>query len=152
MYGNYSVYFNNYVQEILKRYKTYQPLYLTTLIGFTQTASERTTVFSPQVDSDAILFGGNVNFNNPNVTVRITDTGSGYAWNVLQAAAGASTTGTPVTALFGVQTEAMPVLALTCPYFLGRQARLQMDFVNSATSPSASTATVTWVGIKLLSV
>jgi hypothetical protein len=150
-YGIYGGYFSEYVATILKKYKTWQPLYLTTLIGFDgSTASERTTCFTPQVDSDAILFGGHTNFSNAQVNLKISDTGSGYVWNVLQGATSATTSGTPVTAIAGASTQVMPILAMVCPYFLSRQSKLQMDFTNSATSVAGATSSITWVGIKLL--
>lgn len=150
MYGLFSGYFSDYVKAVLAKYKTWQPLYLTSLIGFDgSTASERVTCFTPQVDSDALIFGAHTNFSNSQVNLRITDTGNGYAWNVLQAATGATTSGTPVTAIAGASTQVMPVLALVCPYFLSRQGKLQMDFTNSATSLSPSTASITWTGLKL---
>lgn len=150
-YGIFGAYFTEYVATILKKYKTWQPLYLTTLIGFDgSTASERVTCFTPQVDSDAIIFGAHTNFSNAQVNVRITDTGSGYVWNILQAATGGTTSGTPVTALAGASTQVSPVLPMVCPYFLSRQSKLQMDFTNSATSVAAATSSITWVGIKLL--
>lgn len=151
MYGQFSSYFQDYIKTILAKYKTWLPLYLTTLIGFDGiTASQRVTSYTPSVDSDALLFGGHVNFSNSGVNVKITDSGSGYSWNVLQSAPGASTSGTPITALAGVQTEVMPILALTCPYFLGRQSKLQMDFVNGSASQAAATSSITWIGLKLI--
>ncbi len=151
MYGQFSGYFQDYIKTILAKYKTWLPLYLTTLIGFDgATAGQRVTCYTPSVDSDALLFGGHANFSNSGVNVKITDSGSGYAWNILQSAPGASTSGTPITALAGVQTEVMPILALTCPYFLSRQSKLQMDFVNGTASIAASTSSITWVGLKLI--
>jgi len=152
MYSVFSAYFADHVKTILTKYKSWQPLYLTTLIGFDgATANERVTAFTPQVDSDALLFGAHVNFSNTQVNVKITDTGNGYAWNVLQAATGASTSGTPVTAIAGATTQVMPVLALVCPYFLSRQGKLQLDFTNGSSSISPSTSTITWTGLKLFS-
>lgn len=149
MYGFFSQYFEEHIRSILGKYKSWQPLYLTILIGFDgATASQRVTCFTPQVDSDALIFGAHTNFSNSQVAVKITDTGTGYAWNVLQAATGATTTGTPVTALAGASTQVMPLLPLVCPYFLSRQGKLQMDFVN-ATTPVASTSSITWTGLKL---
>lgn len=150
MYGLFSGYFSDHVKTILSRYKSWQPLYLTSLIGFDGvTASERVTTFTPQVDSDSLLFGAHVNFSNSQVNLRITDTGNGYAWNVLQAAIGGTTSGTPVTAIAGATTQVMPILALVCPYFLSRQGKLQMDFVNGTSSITAATASITWTGLKL---
>lgn len=150
MYGVFSAYFADHVKTILANYKSWQPLYLTSLIGFDGvTANERVTTFTPQVDSDSLIFGAHVNFSNTQVNLKITDTGNGYAWNVLQAATGATTSGTPVTAIAGATTQVMPVLALVCPYFLSRQGKLQMDFQNGSSSISPATSTITWTGLKL---
>lgn len=151
MYGLFANYFQEYVKTLLAKYKTWMPLYLTTSIGFDgATAGQRVTCYTPSVDSDALLFGGHVNFSNSGVNVKVTDSGSGYSWNVLQSSPGTTVSGTPITAMAGVQTEVMPVLALTCPYFLGRQSKLQMDWVNGTASISAATSSITWVGLKLI--
>ena len=142
--------FSEYVRTILAKYKAHQPLYLSSLIGFDgTTASQRVTCFTPSIDADALIFSANVNFSNPQVQVKITDTASGYSWNVVQAATGSTVNGSSITALAGSGSQVMPLLPLTCPFFLSKQSKLQMDFVNSATSLTASDATLTWVGIKL---
>lgn len=142
--------FSEYVRTILAKYKTNQPLYLSSLIGFDgTTASQRVTCFTPSIDADALIFSANVNFSNPQVQVKITDTASGYSWNVIQAATGTTVNGSSITALAGSGSQVMPLLPLTCPFFLSKQSKLQMDFVNSATSLTGSDATLTWVGIKL---
>jgi hypothetical protein len=70
MYGLFSGYFSDYVKAVLAKYKTWQPLYLTSLIGFDgTTASERVTCFTPQVDSDALIFGAHTNFSNSQVNL-----------------------------------------------------------------------------------
>ena len=142
--------FAQYVQTILARYKSWQPLYLSTLIGFDGvTASQRVTCFTPQVDSDALIFSANVNFSNPQVALKITDTATGYSWNILQSATGATINGSSVTAVAGSGSQVMPLLPLACPFFLSRQSKLQMDFVNSAVSLTGSDGTITWAGLKL---
>lgn len=142
--------FSEYVRTILAKYKSNQPLYLSSLIGFDgTTASQRVTCFTPSIDADALIFSANVNFSNPQVQVKITDTASGYSWNVVQAATGSTVNGSSITALAGSGSQVMPLLPLTCPFFLSKQSKLQMDFVNSATSLTGSDATLTWVGIKL---
>lgn len=150
MYGNFLAYFDDYVNSILKKYKQYQPVYLTSPIGFDgATASQRVTCFSAQIDNDALLFGAHLNFSQL-VNVKITDTATGYSWNVLQNVTGNTAPGTPAQAIGGVQSEVTPVLPLICPFFLSRNSKLQMDFVNSAASLAASTASITWVGVRLL--
>jgi len=151
MFGLFAPYFADYVKGILSKYSQFLPLELTTLIGFDgATASQRVTCFTPVVDSDAILFGAHTNFSNSAVTVRITDSGSGFSWNILQSTPGTTLAGTPITAIAGVQTEVMPVLPLIVPYFLNRQSRLQMDFTNSAAALAASTSSITWRALKLI--
>lgn len=143
--------FQEYVRTILAKYKTHQPLYLSSLIGFDGvTASQRVTCFTPSIDADALIFSANVNFSNAQVQVKITETASGYSWNVIQAATGSTVNGSSVSSIAGSGSQVMPLLPLSCPYFLSRQSKLQMDFVNSAVSLAGSDATLTWVGIKLL--
>jgi len=129
-------------RSILSRYVRHLPIYLTTAIGFDgATASQQRQVFTPSVDSDVLLFAANVDFSNALVTVRVTDTGTGYVWN--------PTTPTPITAIAGIQTQVMPLLALVEPYLLTRQSKLQMDFTNSASSLTTN-GNITWAGLKLL--
>jgi len=100
--------FSEFVRTVLARYKSWQPLYLSTLIGFDgTTASQRVTCFTPQVDSDALIFSANVNFSNPQVSVKITDTVTGYSWNVIQAATGSTTNGSSITAVAGSGSQVM---------------------------------------------
>ncbi len=148
MYG--SNFFQNYVAGILNDYKRWQPLYLTIPIGFNgSTANERVTVYTPQVDADALVFGFNVDFSNASVTVKISDTASGYVWNVFQSPIGGNPEGSPITAIAGIQTQVMPVLPLVCPYWLSKQSKLQLDFRNSATSLTTG-GNITAIGLKLL--
>jgi hypothetical protein len=141
-------YFQNYVDNVLKQYQRHQPLLVSVAIGFPGVASERVTVFTPQIDADALLFGVNVDFSNANVTLKITDTQSGYVWNTLQSNAGTTISGTPITAIAGIQTQVTPVLPLVCPFLLSRQSKLQFDFQNSASSPTTG-GNITFTGIKL---
>lgn len=134
--------FEDYVKSIIARYAKYLPLDLSIPIGFDgATASQQKTVFTPQIDADALLFGANVDFNNPLVTLRVTDTASGYVWNPVNY--------TPIAAIAGIQSQVTPILPLICPFFLSRQSKLQLDFINSAGSLTTN-GTITWVGIKLL--
>jgi hypothetical protein len=143
MYGmTFAAYFQKFVESILSQYSRYLPLKLTTSIGFDgTTASQRVTVFTPQIDADALLFGANVDFSNTAVTAKITDTASGYVWNPVSA--------TPIVAIAGVTTQVSPILPLVCPFFLSRQSKLQMDFVNSPTSLTTG-GNITWDGLKLI--
>jgi len=143
MYGiTFAAYFYEFVKGIIGQYSRYVPLKLTTAIGFDGAiVSQQKTVFSPQIDADALLFGANVDFSNTNVTVKITDTASGYVWNPVSA--------TPIVAVAGVTTQVSPILPLVCPFFLSRQSKLQMDFTNSATALTTG-GNITWDGLKLI--
>ena len=142
-------FFQRYIDEVLKNYARWQPILVSVAIGFDgATANQRLTVFTPQIDADALLFGANVDFSNANVTLKITDTQTGYVWNALQSNAGSTIEGTPITAIAGIQTQVQPVLPLICPFFLSRQSKLQFDFKNSATSLTTG-GNITWTGIKL---
>lgn len=142
MHSAFAPYFSEYVKNILSKYKQFLPLQLTTPIGFDgATASQRLTVFTPQIDADALLFGANVDFSNAFVTLRITDTATGYVWNPVNF--------TPIVAIAGIQTQVSPILPLIVPFFLSRQSKLQMDFVNSPSTLTAN-GNITWVGLKLL--
>lgn len=143
-------YFQDYVNKILGQYTRWHPLELSSAIGFNgSTASERITIYTPQCDADALIFGANVDFSNANVQLKITDSQTGYVWNILQGNGAATIDGTPIAALAGIQTQVQPILPLICPYFLSRQSKLQMDFRNSATSLTTG-GNITWVGLKLL--
>lgn len=143
MYGmTFAAYFQEFVKAIISQYAKYLPLKLTTSIGFDGTTpSQRLTVFTPQIDADALLFGANVDFSNTGVTVKITDTATGYVWNPVSA--------TPIVAIAGVTTQVSPILPLVCPFFLSRQSKLQLDFVNSASSMTTG-GNITWDGLKLI--
>lgn len=146
----YEPYFVDYVKGITKDYRTFKPIFLTSAIGFDgATASQQLPVFSPAVDADCILFAFNVDFNNSNVLVKITDVSSGYVWNMLQSTPTLTIAGSPNQCIMGVTGQVMPVLPLVCPFFLSRQSKLQYDFRNSATSLTTG-GNVTAVGIKLL--
>lgn len=143
MTGIFAPYFQAYVTKIISQYKNFLELNLTTRIPFTGVASENLpSVFTPPVDADALLFGANVDFDSDGVSLRVTDTASGYVWNPQSL--------TPIGAMAGFSANVLPVLPLTCPFFLSRQSKLQMDFVNAASSPITGGA-ITWKGIKLLS-
>ena len=145
-YSGIQAIFHDYVAGILSKYLAYKELVLPVSIGWDgATASERKTRFTPPVDQDALIFAGGSDFSNAFATVKITDTASGYVWTL-----GENNQNAPVNSIFGVSTQVMPLLPLVCPFFLARQSKLQMEFVNSATSLTTN-GVVTWRGIKLLS-
>jgi hypothetical protein len=135
--------FSDYIKGILAKYGNYKELDLTTPIGFPGlVAGERRTVFTPPIESDALLFGANVDFDNAEVTVKITDASSGYVWNPQNF--------TPISAIAGIQTQVTPVLPLVCPFFLSRQSKLEFEFVNGTTT-QVTGGNITYRGVKLLS-
>jgi hypothetical protein len=150
MTPDYSIVFTDWVKNIINKYRDFKPQYLTTAIGFTAVASEMRPVFSPAIDADCLIFGFNVDFSNAGVTLKITDTSSGYVWNVLQPTVGQAIQGSPIVAIAGITTQVMPVLRLICPFFLSRQSKLQYDFQNSAAGPTTG-GNISAVAIKLLS-
>lgn len=142
MWGsNTNGYFSDFVKSILKNYRSYVELDLSAPIGFSGAASQRLTIYTPQIDSDALLFGAAVDFNNALVLIRVMDVSSGYQWSPQN--------DTPIGAIAGLGGQVMPVLDLTCPFFLSRNSKLQMDWTNSAAA-STTGGNITWRGIKLL--
>jgi hypothetical protein len=142
MWGIFQSVFNDYIKGILARYARYNEIALTTPIGFDgATASQQRQVYTPQIDSDCLIFGAGVDFTNVNVTVKVTDVASGYVWN--------PTTAAPIHSLAGAAAQVMPIILLTCPFFMSRQSKLQMDFTNSAASLTTG-GNITWRGVKLL--
>lgn len=148
--NDYHSVFNDWIKNIITKYRDIKPQYLTTAIGFTAVASQMVTVFTPAVDADVMIFGFNVDFINAGVTLKITDTSSGYVWNVLQPSVTQPIQGTPIVAIAGITTQVTPVLRLVCPFFLSRQSKLMYDFQNSAVAPTTG-GNITAVGVKLLS-
>lgn len=145
-----SLFFYEYVQGILKKYAQFKPLWETSAIGFAGVASETATPQTPPVDADCLIFGFNVDFSNTGVLVTIRDTSSGYEFMVLQNTGATQALGTPIVAVAGITTQVTPVLPLICPFWMGRQSRLQYNFRNSAAGPTTG-GNITAVGIKLLS-
>lgn len=136
-------YFQALLLKLLEAYNEHLPLLLEKDIPFTATASEEVSVSFDSVDYDVILVGASVNFSNSNVLCRISDTAKQYFFNQNMM---------PITALAGVSTQVSPVLALPAPYKLDRQSRVQVEFKNSASSPSASTAKIVLHGIRVRNV
>ena len=56
---------------------------------------------------------------------------------------------TPVNAIAGVFSQAMPILPLIRPFFVKRQGRLSMQFTNAAAAPVTG-GLWTWRGLKLV--
>jgi hypothetical protein len=139
-------YFTKYTYQILDRYRSHLEIVDSFAIGFTGTASERLApVYTDVVDADVLWFAAHTNFSNANALVRIVSISPQYQWMANQQA---TPQDTPITAIAGVTTQALPVLPLIQPFFLKAQGRLQHIFTNSATS--ATTGGIwTWRGLKL---
>jgi len=139
----FNIYFQALLNRLLEKYNEHLPILLEKDIPFTAAASERVDVTLDSVDYDVILVGISVNFSNSNVLARVSDTAKQYFW---------SQNFCPITSLAGVSTQVSPVLALPAPYLLDRQSRVQVEFVNSASSPSASTSKIVFHGIRVRNV
>jgi len=140
-------YFTKYVYQILDRYRNHLELVDSIPIGFTGTVSERLApVVTNEIDADALYFAAHVNFTNANAMVRIVSISPQYQW---MANNDATPQDTPISAIAGISTQAMPLLPLIQPFFIKKQGRLQMSFTNSATSPTTG-GIWTWRMLKLV--
>lgn len=123
-------FFTKYIYHILDHYRTHLELIDTIPIGFTGVASERPApVFTNEVSEDILYFAAAVNFSDAGVLVRIRSISPQYEWMADDAAIPQDT---PVNAIAGVFSQALPILPLVSPFFVKRQGRLQMQFTNSA--------------------
>ena len=136
----FNIYFQALLNRLLDRYNEHLPILLEKDIPFTATASERVDVSLDTVDYDVILVGVSVNFNNTLVQARVSDTAKQYFW---------SQNFCPISSLAGISSQVSPVLPLPAPYLLDRQSRVQVEFINSASSPSASTSKIVFHGIRV---
>ncbi len=126
-------FFTKYVYRILDCYQTHLELIDTISIGFTGVANERLApVFTNEVSDDVLYFAATVDFSNAQVRVRIRSVSPQYEW---MSNDDPTPVDTPVNAIAGVSTQALPVLPLVQPFFVKRQGRLQMQFTNAATNP-----------------
>jgi len=139
-------YFNKYTLAILDRYLVHTELIDSLPIAFTGTASEKPApVFTTEVNADTLIWAGNVNFSNANALVRIKSISPQYEW---MSNNDPIPQDTPLGAVFGVSTQALPVLPLVMPFFLKANGRLQMQFTNSAAAATTG-GVVTWRLLKL---
>lgn len=139
--------FSPYVQKILNKYRTHLELVDTVPIGFTGAASEKPApCFTSPVDTDALYFAINVNFTNQNVLVRIESISPNYQWMANQ---DPTPQDTPIGAIAGLSTQALPVLPLIQPFFIKAQGRIKMRFTNAASSPVTG-GIITWRALKLV--
>jgi hypothetical protein len=92
-------FFNKYVLAILDKYRNFEPLEQTAAIGFTGAVNERPPpCTTPEISEDSLLFGAQVNFNNPGVSVRIKSLSPQYEWMGDNSPAPIDT---PITAIAG---------------------------------------------------
>lgn len=122
------------------------PLIDTVPIGFTGVANERPApVSTNETSEDVLLFGATVNFSNAGVLIRIRSVSPQYEW---MADISPTPQDTPVNAIAGVFSQAMPILPLIAPFFLMKQGKLQMQFTNAAAAPITG-GLLTWRGLRL---
>lgn len=139
-------FFSRYVYQILDRYKNHLELIDSIPIGFTGVVNERpAAVFTNEVSSDMLYFAAHVNFTAA-AFVRIKSVSPQYEW---MANDDATPQDTPISAIAGLTTQAMPVLPLVQPFFVKAQGRLQMQFTNAAAAP-ATGGIWTWRLLKLV--
>ena len=126
-------YFNPFTLRIMEKYGNWLELPDSVPIGFTGVASERpAAVYSNEVDADSLIFGFNVDFTSTGVQAWFRSISPQYEW---MANSEATPQYTPISALAGISSQVMPVLPLIMPFFLKANGKLEMKFVNAATSP-----------------
>ncbi len=139
-------FFTKYIYQILDLYRTHVELIDTVPIGFTGVASERPApVFTNEVSEDTLYFAAAVSFSNAAALVRIKSISPQYEWMADDAA---TPQDTPINAIAGVFSQAMPILPLIQPFFLKAQGRLQMQFTNSPAAPTTG-GLWTWRALRL---
>lgn len=139
-------YFTKYIYQILDRYQTHLELIDTIPIGFTGVASEKPApVFTNEVSEDVLYFAAAVSFSNAAALVRIKSISPQYEWMADDAS---TPQDTPINAIAGIFSQALPVLPLIQPFFLKKQGRLQMNFTNSPTGPTTG-GLWTWRALRL---
>ncbi len=138
--------FSKYSYQILDRYKSHLVLFDSFAIGFTGTANERLApIYTDALDSDLLFFAAHVNFANANALVRIQTQSPQYNWMANQTG---TPQDTPISAVAGISTQALPMLPLIVPFFVAAQGRLQHIFTNSAASPTTG-GIWTWAIVRL---
>src|SRR5262245_57592012 len=126
-------FFTNFVNYILGFYRTHLELIDTVPIGFAGVAGERPPpVFTNDISEDSLYFAAAVNFSNAEVLVRIRSITPQYEW---MADSSPTPQDTPVNAIAGVFSQALPVLPLITPFFVKKQGRLQHQFTNATSGP-----------------
>lgn len=141
-------YLNDFTRAILRRYNTHLELIDSFAIGFTGVADEKPApVFTSEVNADTLYFAASVNFENADALVRIKSVSPQYEW---MANNDPSPQDTPISAIAGFSTQALPVLPLIMPFFVKANGRLQHQFTNSTSGPTTG-GIWTWRLLKLVS-
>ena len=137
---------SDFTYYILSRYQTHLELIDTIPIGFAGVASERPApVFTNEVSEDVLYVAAAVNFSNAEVLVRIRSVSPQYEW---MADTRGTPQDTPVNAIAGIFSQALPILPLIQPYFVKRQGRLQMSFTNGVAA-QVTGGLWTWRALRL---
>lgn len=139
-------YYNRFCLAILSLYKTHLVMFDTIAVGFTGVASEEPpAVPTSEVDEDTLWFAAGVNFSNANALVRIRSISPQYEWMANNAA---TPQFTPIPAIAGTSSQAMPMLPLINPFFMRANGRLQHQFKNSAAAATTG-GLWTWALLRL---
>lgn len=139
-------FYNPFTLRILSFYNTHVELIDTIPINFTGVASEKPApAFTNEISEDVLYFAGAIDFSNAGVLVRIKSLNPQYEWMADDSSVPVDT---PVNAIFGVFSQALPVLPLVSPFFVKGQGRLQMQFTNSTAGPQTG-GKVTWRALRL---
>src|SRR6266540_1012920 len=114
--GEAMFFFTKYIYQILDRYRTHIELIDTIPIGFTGVASERPApIFTNEVSEDVLYFAAAVSFSNAGAFVRIRSISPQYEWMADDSAVPQDT---PINAIAGVFSQALPILPLVQPFFV----------------------------------
>lgn len=139
-------FFTEYTKKILNLYRNHLIFFDTIPIGFTGVASERPAPSANnEVSEDVLYFGGELSFSNAGVLVRIRSISPQYEWMVND---DATPQDTPANAVFGVFSQALPIIPWVSPFFVKKQGRLQLQWTNSAAAPTTG-GFVTLHGLRL---
>ena len=139
-------YFTKYTYQILDCYRTHLELIDTVFIGFTGVASEIPPAqYTHAQSEDMLFFAASVDFTATDVGVRIRSISPQYEW---MANDDPIPLFSPIGAVAGIATQALPVLPLISPFFVSKNGKLQHSFQNSVATP-VTDGQVTWRMLRL---
>ena len=139
-------FFTEYTKKILNLYRNHLIFFDTIPIGFAGVANERPAPSANnEVSEDVLYFGGELSFSNAGVLVRIKAISPQYEWMVND---DATPQDTPANAVFGVFSQALPIIPWVSPFFIKKQGRLQLQWTNSAAAATTG-GFVTLHGLRL---